>query len=69
MTFRTVGLIVASVIFGTAFIATTSTQTFARVPAGTTRLHGHHSHHPGIHHSGQAHRTPAKPPANSTPKT
>ena len=64
MTFRTIGLIAASVIIGTASIVITSAQTFARTPAGTTRLH-HHHHHKGVHHSGQVQ---AKPPASSATK-
>ena len=70
MTFRTIALIAASFTIGIASIAMTSTQSAARTPAGTTRLHHHHHHRtPGIHHSGQAHRTPAKPPATSAPRT
>ena len=63
MSFRTIVLIAASVIIGTACNATVSTEVFARVPAGTTRLH-HHHRQGTIHHSGQVHHPQilAKPP-------
>jgi hypothetical protein len=50
MSLRTIVSIAASVIIGIAFIATVSTDAFAR-PAGMTRLHHHHHHHT-VHHSG-----------------
>jgi hypothetical protein len=67
MSGRTVVLIAASVIL-IACAATVSTEVFARVPAGTTRLHRHHHHyhHQGaVHHGGQVRhpQTPANPPA------
>jgi hypothetical protein len=50
MSLRTIVSIAALVIIS---IATVSTA-FARVPAGTTRLHHHqHHHHHTVHHSGQ----------------
>ena len=51
MPFRTIVLIAA--ILGIACTATVSTEVFARVPAGTARLH-HYHHHGTVHHSGQA---------------
>ena len=67
MSCRTVVLIAASVILGIACTATVPTEVFARVPAGTTRLHHHHHyHHQGtFHHSGQVRhpQTLAKPPS------
>lgn len=54
MSFRTIALFAASVVIGIACITTFSTASFARTPAGMTRLHHHHHHHHGIHHSGQA---------------
>jgi hypothetical protein len=55
MSCRTIVLIAAPVILGIACTATVSTEVFARVPAGTTRLHHHHHyHHQGtVHLSGQ----------------
>jgi hypothetical protein len=52
MSFQAVALIAASV--GIACTATVSTEVFARVPTGTTRLHHHHHYH---------HQTRAKPSA------
>jgi hypothetical protein len=50
MSLRTIVSLAALVIIG---IATVPTDTFARVPAGTTRLHQHHHHHGNtVHHSG-----------------
>ena len=51
MSLRTIVSIAALVIIG---IATVPTDTFARAPAGMTRLHhGHHHHHRNtVHHSG-----------------
>jgi hypothetical protein len=66
MSLRTVVLSAASVIIGIVCIAAVSTDAFARVPAGTTRLHHHKHHHPrGVHHSGQVqpHRSTNAPPA------
>jgi len=67
MSFQTVVLIAASVIVGIACTATVSTEVFARVPAGTTRLHHHHHYHhqDTVHHSGQVRhpQTPANSPA------
>jgi hypothetical protein len=55
MSLRAIILSAASVIFGIAFIATVSTQTFAR-DAGLLRLdHGRHHHQPA-HHGGRVHR-------------
>jgi hypothetical protein len=64
MSCRTVVLIAASVILGIACTATVPTEVFARVPAGTTRLH-HHHHQGTVHHTGQVRhpQTPAHPPA------
>ena len=47
MSFRTVVLFVASAIIGIACTVSASTEGFARVPAGKTRLHhsGHVRHH------------------------
>jgi hypothetical protein len=49
MSLRTIVSIAALVIIG---IASVSTDTFARAPAGTTRLHHKHVHHQTVHHSG-----------------
>jgi hypothetical protein len=50
MSLRTIVSIAALVIIG---ISTVSTDTFARTPAGMTRLHHkHHHHHNTVHHSG-----------------
>ena len=65
MSFRTGVSIAASVIvIGIACTATVSTEVFARVPAGTTRLH-HHHHQGTVHRSGQVRypQIPATPPA------
>lgn len=51
MSFRSIVLIAASALVAIAAVAAFSTQSFARTPAGTTRLH-HHHHHRGVHHSG-----------------
>jgi hypothetical protein len=51
MSFRAIVLIAASALIAIASVAAFSTQSFARAPAGTTRLH-HHHHHRGVHHSG-----------------
>jgi UDP-N-acetylmuramyl pentapeptide phosphotransferase/UDP-N-acetylglucosamine-1-phosphate transferase len=54
MSFRSIVLIAASALVTIVAVAAFSTQSFARTPAGTTRLHHHHHHHHhGIHHSGQ----------------
>ena len=65
MSFRTRVSIAASVIIGIACTATVSTEVFARVPAGTTRLHHHHHHYGTVHRSGQVRypQIPATPPA------
>lgn len=67
MPFRTVVLIAASVILGIACTATVSTEVFARVPAGATRLHHRHHYHRTVHHSGHVRhpQPPAKPPATA----
>jgi hypothetical protein len=52
MSFRAIVLIAASALIAIASVAAFSTQSFARTPAGTTRLHHHHHHHRGVHHSG-----------------
>jgi hypothetical protein len=64
MSFRTGVSIAASVIIGIACTATVSTEVFARVPTGTTRLH-HHHHQGTVHHSGRVRhpQTLATPPA------
>jgi hypothetical protein len=55
MSLRAIILSAASVIIGIAFIATVSTETFAR-DAGLLRLdHGRHHHQPA-HHGGRVHR-------------
>jgi hypothetical protein len=59
MSFQTVVLIAASVIVGIACTATVSTEVFARVPAGTTRLHRYH-HRGTFHHSGQVRHPTSK---------
>jgi hypothetical protein len=58
MSLRAVILIAASVIIGIAFIATVSTETFAR-DAGMTRLNHsrHHHHHQPAHHGGRVGRS------------
>jgi hypothetical protein len=57
MSLRAVILIAASVIIGIAFIATVSTETFAR-DAGMTRLnHSRHHHHQPAHHGGRVGRS------------
>jgi len=48
MSLRTIVSIVTLAII---CIASIPTDTFARTPAGTTRLHHHHHHH-AAHHSG-----------------
>ncbi len=53
MSLRIIVLSAAPVIVGIVCIAAVSTDAFARVPAGTTRLHHNKVHHRGIHHSGQ----------------
>jgi hypothetical protein len=47
MSFRTVVLSAALYVIGIAFAATVSAEAFARVPAGTTRLHHHYQHYNG----------------------
>lgn len=49
MSLRTIISIAALVVIG---IASISTDTFARVPAGTTRLDHKNVHHHTAHHSG-----------------
>jgi hypothetical protein len=57
MSLRAVILSAASVIIGIAFIATVSTETFAR-DAGMTRLnHSRHHHHQPAHHGGRVGRS------------
>jgi hypothetical protein len=58
MSLRAVILSAASVIIGVAFIATVSTETFAR-DAGMTRLNHsrHHHHHQPAHHGGRVGRS------------
>jgi hypothetical protein len=58
MSLRAVILSAASVIVGIAFIATVSTETFAR-DAGMTRLNHsrHHHHHQPAHHGGRVGRS------------
>ena len=66
MSFRTGVSIAASVVIGVACTGTFSTGVFARVAAGTTRLH-HHHHHGTVHRSGHVRypHTPATPPATA----
>jgi hypothetical protein len=64
MSLRTIVLIATSVVIGIACIVTASTESFARTPAGTTRLHHHQHHHGTVHHSGQV-RLPKTPPTTS----
>lgn len=57
MSLRAVILSAASVIIGIVFIATVSTETFAR-DAGMTRLnHSRHHHHQPAHHGGRVGRS------------
>jgi hypothetical protein len=57
MSLRAVILSAAAVIIGIAFIATVSTETFAR-DAGMTRLnHSRHHHHQPAHHGGRVGRS------------
>jgi hypothetical protein len=53
MSLRTIVLIATSFIIGIGCFVTVSTESFARTPAGTTRLHHHQHHHGTVHHSGQ----------------
>jgi hypothetical protein len=65
MSLRIIVSIAASVVIAIAFIGIFSTETSARAPSGTTRLHHHHTHHHGtVHHSGQV-RHPKTPPATT----
>ena len=66
MSLRTIVLIATSIVIGIASIVTASIESFARTPAGTTRLHHHQHHHGTVHHSGQV-RLPKS--SSKTPQT
>jgi len=66
MSLRIIVSIAASIIIGVACIAIISTDSFAKAPAGLTRINPHHVHHGNaVHRSGQV-RTPRTPAGTTT---